>query len=177
MRRVYCSNLYYMSTIVQKDEKAGKVLREIASPVDFIKDKKTLPKMLDDMREAMFSQSDGVALAAPQIGLSKRIFVVNPMVYREETKYKGPKELTFINPKITKTSRDKKLMEEGCLSVRPLYGKVRRSSRVTIEAYDANGVKFEITGSGLLAQVFQHETDHLEGVLFIDKAKELYEIE
>jgi peptide deformylase len=165
-----------MSGIVQKDEKAGKVLREIATPVDFVKENKTLPKMLDDMREAMFSQSDGVALAAPQIGLSKRIFVVNPMVYREETKYKGPKELTFINPKITKTSRDKKLMEEGCLSVRPLYGKVRRSSRVTIEAYDSNGVKFEITGSGLLAQVFQHETDHLDGVLFVDKAKELYEI-
>jgi len=165
-----------MSEIVQKDEKAGKVLREIATPVDFVKEKKTLPKMLDNMREAMFSQDDGVALAAPQIGLSKRIFVVNPMVYREETKYKGPKELTFINPKIIKASRDKKLMEEGCLSVRPLYGKVRRSSRVTLEAYDASGVKFEITASGLLAQVFQHETEHLDGILFVDKAKELYEL-
>lgn len=165
-----------MSEIVQKDEKAGKVLREIATPIDFVKEKKTLPQMLDNMREAMFSQSDGVALAAPQIGLSKRIFVVNPMVYREETKYKGPQELTFINPKITKTSRDKKLMEEGCLSVRPLYGKVRRSSRVTLEAYDIEGRKFEIMASGLLAQVFQHETDHLDGVLFVDKAKELYEI-
>jgi len=165
-----------MSKIVQKDEKAGKVLRAIATPVDFLKEKKTLPKMLDEMREAMFSQDDGVALAAPQIGLSKRIFVVNPMVYREETKYKGPKELTFINPKITKTSSDKKLMEEGCLSVRPLYGKVRRSSRVTLEAYDVTGRKFEIAASGLLAQVFQHETDHLDGVLFVDKAKELYEL-
>lgn len=165
-----------MFKIVQKDEKAGKVLREIATPVDFIKEKKTLPKMLNDMREAMFSQDDGVALAAPQIGLSKRIFVVNPMVYREKTKYNGPQELTFINPKIIKSSRDKKLMEEGCLSVRPLYGKVRRSSRVSLEAYDAKGRKFEITASGLLAQVFQHETDHLEGVLFVDKAKDLYEI-
>lgn len=166
-----------MCKIVQKDEKEGKVLREIADPIDFDKDIKKLPKMLSDMREAMFSQDDGVALAAPQIGLSKRIFVVNPMVYREETKYKGPKELTFINPIITKSSKDKKLMEEGCLSVRPLYGKVRRSSRVTIQAYDADGVKFEISATGLLAQVFQHETDHLDGVLFIDKAKELYEIE
>jgi len=176
MLRAYCSNLYLMSKIVQKDEKAGKVLRGIAAPIDFVKDKKTLPKMLDEMREAMFSQDDGVALAAPQIGLSKRIFVVNPIIYREEKKYTGPKELTFINPKITKTSRDKKLMEEGCLSVRPLYGKVRRSSRVTIEAYDSDGQKFEISASGLLAQVFQHETDHLDGVLFIDKAKELYEL-
>jgi peptide deformylase len=60
--------------------------------------------------------------------------------------------------------------------VRPLYGKVRRSSRVTLEAYDVEGRKFEITASGLLAQVFQHETDHLEGILFIDKAKDLHEI-
>jgi peptide deformylase len=165
-----------MTIIVQKDGKDGKVLRAISTPVDFVKEKKTLPKMLNDMREAMFSQDDGVALAAPQIGLSRRIFIVNPMVYREETKYKGPKELTFINPKITKISSDKKLMEEGCLSVRPLYGKVRRSSRATIEAYDEYGVKFEIAGSGLLAQVFQHETDHLDGVLFVDKAKELYEL-
>ena len=135
-----------MSKIVQKDEKSGKVLREIATPVDFVKEKKTLPKMLNDMREAMFSQSDGVALAAPQIGLSKRIFILHPMVYREENKYKGPRELTFINPKIIKISKDKKLMEEGCLSVRPLYGKVRRSSRVTIEAYDENGKKFKIGG-------------------------------
>jgi len=165
-----------MSKIVQKDEKSGKVLREIATPVDFVKEKKTLPKMLNDMREAMFSQSDGVALAAPQIGLSKRIFILHPMVYREENKYKGPRELTFINPKIIKISKDKKLMEEGCLSVRPLYGKVRRSSRVTIEAYDENGKKFKIGGTGLLAQAFQHETDHLEGVLFVDKAKELYEL-
>jgi len=165
-----------MSEIVQKDEKAGKVLRAIATAVDFVKEKKTLPKMLDEMRGAMFSQDDGVALAAPQIGLSKRIFVVNPMVYREETKYKGPMELTFINPKIIKASRDKKLMEEGCLSVRPLYGKVRRSSRVTLEAFDVEGRKFQITASGLLAQVFQHETEHLDGILFVDKAKELYEL-
>jgi peptide deformylase len=165
-----------MNQIVQKDEKGGKVLREIATPVDFVKEKKTLPKMLEAMRAAMFSQEDGVALAAPQIGLSKRIFIVNPMVYREETKYKGPKELTFINPKIIKISKDKKLMEEGCLSVRPLYGKVRRSSRATIEAFDEKGQKFEISGNGLLAQVFQHETDHLDGILFVDKAKELYEL-
>jgi peptide deformylase len=166
-----------MSKIVQKDEKGGKVLREIADFVDFEKDKKKLSKILNDMREAMFSQGDGIALAAPQIGVSKRIFVINPIAYNEEKIYKGPKELTFINPKIKKISKDKKLMEEGCLSVRPLYGKVRRSSRVTIEAFDENGQKFEITGTGLLAQIFQHETDHLEGILFIDKAKELYELQ
>lgn len=165
-----------MIKIVQKDEKEGKVLRAKSKPVDFKKEAKTLPKLIDQMKEAMFSQEDGVALAAPQIGVLKRIFVINPIVYKEE-KFKGAQETVFINPVILKTSSDKKLMEEGCLSVRPLYGKVRRSSRVTISAFNEAGEKFEITGSGLLAQVFQHETDHLEGVLFVDKAKELYELE
>jgi peptide deformylase len=67
-------------------------------------------------------------------------------------------------------------MEEGCLSVRPLFGKVRRATRATIEAYNEHGEKFTMEGSGLLAHVFQHETDHLEGVLFIDKAKNLREV-
>jgi len=163
--------------IVQKDEKDGKALREIAKPVDFEKDKK-LPEILNAMREALFSQYDGVALAAPQIGISKRIFIINPMAYRHENvKFVGPEKLTFINPKILKTSKDKKLMEEGCLSVRPLYGKVRRSTKASIEAYDEKGQKFEISASGLLAQIFQHENDHLDGILFSDKAKELYELQ
>jgi peptide deformylase len=67
-------------------------------------------------------------------------------------------------------------MTEGCLSVRPLYGKVRRATRATIEAYNENGKKFTKEGVGLLAHIFQHETDHLNGILFIDKAKNLQEI-
>ena len=67
-------------------------------------------------------------------------------------------------------------MEEGCLSVRPLFGKVRRATRATVEAYNERGEKFTMEGTGLLAHVFQHEIDHLEGVLFIDKAKNLREI-
>ena len=67
-------------------------------------------------------------------------------------------------------------MMEGCLSVRPIYGKVRRATRAIVEAYDEHGKKFTKEGSGLLAHIFQHEMDHLEGVLFIDKAKELQEI-
>jgi len=164
-----------MPKIVQRNEKGGKVLREISEPVDFSIEQKELKKILADMREALFSQDDGVAIAAPQIAILKRIFLINPVVYKTE-KCAGIAETVFINPKILKTSRDKKLMEEGCLSVRPLYGKVRRSSRVLIEAYNEKGQKFEMTASGLLAQIFQHETDHLEGVLFIDKAKELYEL-
>jgi peptide deformylase len=67
-------------------------------------------------------------------------------------------------------------MEEGCLSVRYLYGKVRRSKKATIEAYNEHGKKFTAGASGILAQIFQHETDHLNGILFIDKAKQIEEI-
>jgi len=67
-------------------------------------------------------------------------------------------------------------MNEGCLSVRPLYGKVRRATRATVEAYNEKGKKFKMEGTGLLAHIFQHETDHLEGILFTDKAKDLREI-
>ena len=67
-------------------------------------------------------------------------------------------------------------MEEGCLSVRYLYGKVSRANQATIEAYDEKGKKFQRGGTGLLAKIFQHEVDHLNGILFIDKAKNLEEI-
>jgi peptide deformylase len=67
-------------------------------------------------------------------------------------------------------------MEEGCLSVRYLYGKVSRGVKVTVEAYDETGKKFSKGGSGLIAQIYQHETDHLNGTLFIDKAKDLVEL-
>jgi peptide deformylase len=82
----------------------------------------------------------------------------------------------YINPVMKKMSKSKKMVEEGCLSVRYLYGKVNRSTKATIEAYDENGNKFTKGGSGLLAQIFQHEYDHLNGILFIDKAKGLEEI-
>jgi len=167
-----------MKKILQANENKGKVLREVAKEVDFGKEKEDVKKIVEEMRESMFSQNDGIAIAAPQIGISKRIFVVNPLAYKHgDISYEGPEELVFINPKIIKISKDKKLMEEGCLSVRPLYGTVRRSSRATIEAYNIDGEKFQISASGLLAQIFQHETDHLDGVLFIDKAKELYELQ
>lgn len=171
-----------MVKIVQNGDK---VLREIAKeiPISEIKTPK-IKKILSDMSSALISQDDGVAIAAPQIGLSLRIFVVSGRVFDEDFisgKITSPtlvkhKDLIFINPKIKKISKDKKLMSEGCLSVRPLYGKVRRATRVTVEAYDENGKKFTREGAGLLAHIFQHETDHLEGILFIDKAKDVQEL-
>ncbi len=162
-----------MREIVQKE---NGILRKIAKDVpiaDITKAK--IQNELADMREALNSQSDGVALAAPQIAISRRMFVVNPHVFTL-VKVEGPQETTFINPKIVFMSKDRKGMEEGCLSVRPLYGKVKRASRVTVEAYNDRGEKFTMEGTGLLAQIFQHEIDHLDGILFIDKAKNVREL-
>src|SRR6185295_15811219 len=85
------------------------------------------------------------------------------------------KDLVFINPKISKLSRDKEWVPEGCLSVRWLYGRTYRSKKATVTAYDENGKKFVRGASGLLAQIFQHETDHLNGILFIDHAVDIKE--
>jgi len=164
--------------IVQKDDK---VLRQIAKEVP-IRDIKTpkVQKIIENMKEALATQDDGVAIAAPQIGIPFRIFVVGGIaidyIKKEKNTAKKSPDLVFINPVITKYSREKKLMEEGCLSVRFLYGKVKRSTKVQLEGYDENANKIKIGASGLLAQIFQHETDHLNGILFIDSAKHLEEI-
>lgn len=172
-----------MVKIVQKEDpvlrgKAQNVpAKDIGSPA--------INKIISEMKAALESQDDGVAIAAPQIGVPMRIFVVSKKVFdflKDESGEEAPAEktpnedLVFINPSITKTSKTKQLMEEGCLSVRWLYGKVERSTKATVEAYDEKGKKFSRGGSGLLAQIFQHEMDHLDGVLFIDKAKEIEDL-
>jgi peptide deformylase len=166
------------------------VLRKKAAevPLDDITSVK-FKKILRDMADALFSQDDGVAIAAPQIGQSLRIFLVAKAALDmpenvEERKQLGSRRevkqkagyLTYINPVIIKLSREKALLDEGCLSVRPLYGKVKRAKKASIRAYDENGKLCTRGASGLLAQIFQHECDHLEGVLFIDKATDLKEM-
>lgn len=164
-----------MTSIVQKDTEEGKVLRDKAAEVpSSLFQTEELKNILHDMRTALESQNDGVALAAPQIGVSKRIFVVSPKIFAEDVENM---KLTFINPEIIKKSKDKKLVDEGCLSVRWWYGKIERSSKVTIKALDEDGNEFQMEGSGLLAQIFQHETDHLNGILFVDNATELFELD
>lgn len=146
-------------------------------------------KVLADMQTALLSQDDGVALAAPQIGVSLRIFIVSKAALlapeklsdrQKEQEWRSVKKelgyLTYINPVLTKLSRERALLDEGCLSVRPLYGTVQRSKKASVTAYDENGKKVTRGASGLLAQIFQHETDHLDGVLFIDKATNLREL-
>lgn len=167
-----------MKKIIQKsNKKEDKILRKIAKEVHVSKITSTkIQNLLSEMKEALAGESDGVALAAPQISESYRVFVISPMAYDSVKDFTGEKKYVFINPRIIKTSNDQKLMDEGCLSVRPWYGKVRRASRATVEAHDENGTLFQMDGTGLLAQIFQHEIDHLDGILFTDKAKDLQEI-
>ena len=140
-------------------------LRKKATVVKVVDDK--VRKLLDDMLETMY-ESRGVGLAATQVDVHQRIVVIDVSDEKEDP-------LFLINPEIIEKDGVKEA-EEGCLSVRYLYGKVRRSAKATIEAYNENGKKCIFGASGLLAQVFQHEIDHLNGVLFIDKAFDVEEI-
>ena len=168
-----------MVTIVQKEDP---VLRQIAEPVpqEMIGSAK-LKKIIKDMKTALKAQDDGVAIAAPQIGVSLRIFVVSGRIYEllhpesEEPKEK-PEDIVFINPKIVKISKERDELEEGCLSVRYLYGKIIRARKAKVQALNEKGETFEMGGSGLLAQIFQHETDHLDGKLFIDDATDIHDL-
>ncbi len=136
-------------------------------------------KIISAMKKSLTSQDDGVAIAAPQIGELLRIFVVSHKVFAMEKNdgdLKKYEDMVFINPKILKLSKSTKMMDEGCLSVRYLYGKVKRSQKAMVEAYNENGKRFTKGGSGILAQIFQHEIDHLNGVLFIDTAVDVQDL-
>jgi len=153
-----------------REKSASVAISDIDSP--------RIKSIINKLKNALVSQDDGVAIAAPQIGENVQIFVVAgralAMIVGDEEK--NLDDVVFINPEIIKQSKKTEWMEEGCLSVRHLYGKVKRSTKVTVKARNENGKIFTRGGSGLLAQIFQHETDHLNGVLFIDKAKNLKEI-
>jgi len=162
--------------------KENPILRKIAKPV-LVKDVKSakIKKIIRDMKTALDREEDGVAIAAPQIGENLRIFIVSPKVFdimktTEDSPRGSKKHIVCINPVILKLSKAKEDVEEGCLSVRYFYGNVARSKQAKIRALDENGKVFEMGGSGLLAQIFQHETDHLDGVLFTDKAKDLVDM-
>lgn len=109
----------------------------------------------------------GLGLAAPQVGKSLRLFTIQI----EDKTY------VFINPEIKDASRDMGPFEEGCLSVLNTWGPVVRPKKLTIKALDKNGESIKIRAKGLLARVIQHEMDHINGILFIDKAENLFELE
>lgn len=127
-------------------------------------------RVIARMKAVLAKEEFGVAIAAPQIGESLRIFVVAGKVLKEEGVEETPRDMAFINPQITRRSRTTREMSEGCLSVRNKYGTVVRHEKVSIKAQDEDGSPLTYHGAGLLAHIFQHECDHLDGVLYVDKA-------
>lgn len=121
-----------------------------------------LKRLISAMAKTMV-KTDGVGLAAPQIGKNIRLAVINS------------KDGVFclINPKFTKKSWARELAPEGCLSLPGIFGKVKRHKKVSLTYYNQDGKKIKLTAEGLMARILQHEVDHLDGILFIDKAVEI----
>lgn len=139
------------------------ILRVKCKPVKEITP--SLKKLISDMFDTMYD-SNGVGLAAPQIGIVKRLVVIDD--------YDGHKHV-LINPQIV-SEVGEQLSTEGCLSIPGYYGKVKRPSEIKVKAIDENGKQFEITGTGILATILSHEIDHLDGILYKDKAVEFAEV-
>ena len=139
------------------------VLREKAQPVREITT--DLRALIDDMFETMYAE-EGVGLAAPQIGIGERVIVVDPRL---------PEVAPFalLNPVIVERSRDTEKGEEGCLSLPGLKDIVERATDVVVEGLSPDGEAVRLPAEGLLARVLQHEVDHLDGVLFIDRVSPL----
>lgn len=152
-------------TIKEKSEE--KFLRRKTAKFDFSKyNKKEIRELTQKMREIM-KKASGIGLSANQIGLDLKVFVAQP----------DKKFYAIFNPEIVKEAGDPILMEEGCLSVPGAYGAVERADKAVLTGWDQNNKKVKIKAWGLLARVFQHEMDHLNGKLFIDRAKTLHKID
>jgi peptide deformylase len=140
------------------------VLARRADPVTEFDD--ALKTLVDEMFESMY-EAQGIGLAAPQIAISKRITVIDVSFK------KNPKDkLVLINPEIL-DAKGRQVEEEGCLSLPDIREKVQRAEVVKVRAQDANGKWFELEGTELLARALQHEIDHLDGILFIDRISRL----
>lgn len=159
-----------MEKIVTIQSKEGeKFLRKKAALFDFSKfSKREIRELVQKMREAM-KKANGIGLAANQIGLPYRVFVAQVPDGQGKVKF-----YAIFNPAIEKISKETNSLEEGCLSVPEKYGEVERHSKLALAGFDQNNKKVKIKAWGLLARIFQHEVDHLDGVLFIDRAKQLH---
>lgn len=166
-----------MKKIVQNGDP---VLRRISSfvPLDEIQSPR-IQKIIKEMKKVLATRTDGVGLAAPQIGESLQIFIVSGKVLSgdfDDGAHQAKKkfeDLVFINPEIITHSKEKVEVTEGCLSVEWYFGSVARYKKMKVRAHDEHGKQFTRGGSGLMAQIFQHETDHLNAILFIDRARDL----
>lgn len=139
------------------------VLRRKAEPVEELSDE--IRALIADMFETMYAE-DGVGLAAPQIGVGQRVIVVDP---RDET----VAPFALVNPEITVVSAEIDRAEEGCLSLPGLKEIVERPARVTVTGLSSDGEAVTIDAEGLLARILQHEVDHIDGILFIDRVSPL----
>jgi peptide deformylase len=139
------------------------VLREKAAPVDAVTE--AVRSLIADMFETMYAE-DGVGLAAPQIGISERILVI-------DTREDGISPIALVNPVILEASEETEKAEEGCLSLPGLNDVVERSARVIVNGLDPDGRPRQIEAEGLLSRALQHEIDHIDGILFIDRVSPL----
>lgn len=165
-----------MAKLVPENHPALHAIAEEITPEEFSSG--AAKKLLKDLRTAIKTYKvDGytaVAIAAPQIGVSKRMFIIEDQSKPKEGETDRLPTIIAINPRFTKLSKKTHVVGEGCLSVPDYYGVVRRHTNVTLEALDENGVRFTRGAGGLLAQIMQHEYDHLDGILFTDRAEEVW---
>ncbi|MDR0689008.1 MAG: peptide deformylase [Spirochaetaceae bacterium] len=138
----------------------NELLRQKAAPIKKISG--AYEKIATEMVDALH-RGKGVGLAGPQVGLMERIFVIH---------IEGDVPRVFVNPSIIGTSQDMVKYEEGCLSLPGIWAEVQRPSTVRVQAWNEKGRPFTLEAGGILARVIQHEYDHLEGVLFIDRLSE-----
>ena len=151
-----------IKTILKEPDK---ILRQISKPVDFVgEEERTL---MDDMLETMYD-ANGIGLAAIQIGVPKRIIVMD---ITKDPEKRNP--MYFVNPIIKNKNSEHSTYEEGCLSVPNYFAEIDRPKKCDIEYLDYNGDKKTLNAEGLLATCIQHEMDHLEGILFIDYLSKL----
>ena len=141
------------------------ILRKVAEPIKAEEINDDFRAFIEEMFEAM-KDADGVGLAGPQAGISKRVFVA---MADDNVKR------VFINPQIIYTSAELCDYEEGCLSIPQVYESIQRPKKVTVQALDENGRPFTLEADGLLARIIQHENDHLDGKLFIDRGDPEFE--
>jgi peptide deformylase len=132
-------------------------LHQVAKPVEVFDDR--LRELVRDMAETMYA-APGVGLAATQVDVHQRVIVVDVSDTKDQLQ-------VFVNPRVAAASGDRKVYEEGCLSVPGIYEEVERPDRVRIEAFDEHGKPFSVEADGLLAVCIQHEIDHLDGKVFV----------
>jgi peptide deformylase len=139
------------------------VLREKARPIDSIDDE--VRRLAEDMLETL-ADAEGVGLAGPQVGASRRIIIVHPAPRDGEPREEAR---VLLNPDVVERGGPQVGAEEGCLSIPGIYETVKRPERVRVRALDLEGKSVEIDASGIVARILQHEIDHLDGVLFVDR--------